>query len=506
MNKTFLAMILMALILHMIACVYSVGFYHPDEHYQIVEFAAYKVGLVQQQDLAWEYFSRSRPWIQPFLMSVVFRMLMSIGVHNVFVSLLVLRIIISLLSIISFILLGLCTLKWIPNKRIRNITLFALLFAFYIPVLHARLSSENFSAFFIITTIGILSLSKPSSLSGNSIKSFLIRFFVGSMLGMAFVVRYQMIFMVIGIFAWLMVVKKIKLRHFLEISSAFIFIFFISIYADHWGYGVWTLSIWNQFKIMFITKNYPSNQSYPWWFYSVMYWREFSGPLGLTLLIFPLLLWCLAPYQILTFATIPFILFHFFIPHKEVRYLFPYIYLAPIMIGVSMWELLKRKCLKFLYQKTIRGILYGLVFVLLIINAGLLVVNMLVPQTDNVFFLQAIHDHVPIGNNIYWESNTNPFTLDGLPLMFFYSSQYFPVQVGSFKGLKTLAVDNKINTPIYYWRATKIETEVANIGEYCTLLVIDPITKYIPQRYANHLIFGWQITLHKPNRLYRCQF
>ena len=46
---------------------FSVTFYFPDEHYQVLEFVSYKLGVTRAGDLPWEYSARIRPWLQPLL-------------------------------------------------------------------------------------------------------------------------------------------------------------------------------------------------------------------------------------------------------------------------------------------------------------------------------------------------------------------------------------------------------------------------------------------------------
>jgi phosphatidylinositol glycan class B len=48
-----------------VAAYFMVGSLHADEHYQILEFANYKRGLVQAKQLPWEFGARLRPAIQP---------------------------------------------------------------------------------------------------------------------------------------------------------------------------------------------------------------------------------------------------------------------------------------------------------------------------------------------------------------------------------------------------------------------------------------------------------
>ena len=56
---------------HAIASYTSYGFHHPDEHFQILEWSNYFVGLVPDPSrLAWEYAAHIRPWFQPLLHAV----------------------------------------------------------------------------------------------------------------------------------------------------------------------------------------------------------------------------------------------------------------------------------------------------------------------------------------------------------------------------------------------------------------------------------------------------
>jgi hypothetical protein len=46
---------LSAMLIYAISAWFSTGFYHGDEHFQIIEFACHKMGSVSQDQLAWEF-------------------------------------------------------------------------------------------------------------------------------------------------------------------------------------------------------------------------------------------------------------------------------------------------------------------------------------------------------------------------------------------------------------------------------------------------------------------
>jgi GPI mannosyltransferase 3 len=504
MKRIYVFFIVLAVILHFVAAVYSVGFYHPDEQYQVVEFAAYKVGLVPQKSLMWEYEARARPWFQPMIVSLLLRLFQSAGIRDIFQNLLLLRLCISLLSLLCSVILGLCVLRWIPPGKIRTVTLFAVFFAFFAPMLHARLSAENFSSGLLITVIGLVTLVKTSVLAGSDGRSHVARIVVGLLLGATFLVRYQMATMIVGIIVWLMLVNRIKIFHVLEIGAVFLCMCYVGLFVDRWGYGEWALSLWQNFHAVFFIQTRPSNEIYPWWYYLQLYWQEFAGPIGVALLVLPMLLWFLEPLHILSLATIPFIVFNFLTPHKEARYLFPFIYLSPVMIGISIWKLSTLHKLQFLKTKQFKTFAAIVCIIIFLVNVVLLAVNTVLPQTENVFLLQEIHNHVPAGSTIYWESVSDPFMFcNAIPLSLYYSSKYYPNKIQSFDELKRIVREH--SDPVYYWNTGDTVTDESFIQKYCTTVAVDSIIRFIPPQ-AEMIIIGPQLKdLRRSNVVYRCQ-
>ncbi len=59
--------LIVSILLHILTSVFSVGYHHGDEHYQLLEFAGLKLGVNCQYDMAWEYDCYMRPGLQPFV-------------------------------------------------------------------------------------------------------------------------------------------------------------------------------------------------------------------------------------------------------------------------------------------------------------------------------------------------------------------------------------------------------------------------------------------------------
>jgi GPI mannosyltransferase 3 len=69
----------------------SSGFYHVDEHFQILEFSGLKMGINKVSDLAWEYNAQIRPALQVFIAYAVFSTSDLLGIGSPFIKTFFLR-------------------------------------------------------------------------------------------------------------------------------------------------------------------------------------------------------------------------------------------------------------------------------------------------------------------------------------------------------------------------------------------------------------------------------
>ena len=69
----------------------STGHHQGDEYFQILEFAAYKLGITEVDGLAWEYGERMRPALQPALVYGVYQLVDGVGTADPFLVALLLR-------------------------------------------------------------------------------------------------------------------------------------------------------------------------------------------------------------------------------------------------------------------------------------------------------------------------------------------------------------------------------------------------------------------------------
>ena len=62
-NSPYKNIFILSLFVYLITAFFSVGYYHPDEHFQLLELCNYKLGNSPASDLAWEFNERIRPGI-----------------------------------------------------------------------------------------------------------------------------------------------------------------------------------------------------------------------------------------------------------------------------------------------------------------------------------------------------------------------------------------------------------------------------------------------------------
>ena len=89
----------LAIGVHIAAAWLNGGFLNADEHYQIIEFAQYKLGYQSASALAWEFQERMRPALQPWLAASIIRSCRAVGVASPFLIAFALRMLSTALNI-----------------------------------------------------------------------------------------------------------------------------------------------------------------------------------------------------------------------------------------------------------------------------------------------------------------------------------------------------------------------------------------------------------------------
>jgi len=312
------SLVILALVV-IVTAWFSETFYFPDEHYQILEFTAFKLGITPASELPWEFGAHIRPWFQPLVYFLIAKPLMMVGVKDMFVIAFVLRLLTGLFSLLALAVFAKALLPAIEDEEekrafVRTLPLFG-----FLPYLFVRTASETFSAAFIALGVA-LAITKPSPSR---------RAFAGLMCGLAFESRYQTGLLGLGLFLWLAAVARERLAGLAAFLLGGAGALVLGAMADHWGYGSWVFPLPRYVDVNLI-QGVAAHQfgREPVFAYFYLLPAQIFFAITLVLMTAMTLMWLRNPRHPLTWATLPFVLAHLAIAHKEARFLFPLAILA----------------------------------------------------------------------------------------------------------------------------------------------------------------------------------
>ena len=326
---------LTALVVYIVAAWFSTGFYHGDEHYQLIEFAAYKMGTVSPEGLAWEFSARVRPALQPFIAFIIIKLLQVFSIGDPYIQAFILRLLTALMALFS-IRYFTRTCSYMVNPRYHKAYLFLSYFLWFLPFVNVRFTSETWSGLMLLNALAVL---LNTNLRGNR------NYIAGVLLGLSFLFRYQNAFLAMGIFLWLFLIEKEKILDLLKLLAAAVVVLLLGILLDFWLYGEFTLSAWNYFYVNLIEDVASGYGTGSWWNYFYSIFRFGFFPIGIPVILAFLILTIKKPRNVFIWTILPFFVIHSIIAHKELRFLFPVINLVPIILLLAYqalkWDIRK---------------------------------------------------------------------------------------------------------------------------------------------------------------------
>ena len=311
---------------HLLAAFFSIGAHQCDEIFQVYEFAGFKLGLNTAAELPWEFHEQMRSGIQPFIVYCITRVLNSVSVQNPFTIATIIRLLQSLFSFLVMLQFIKVIEKEMTLQKSRTwLWAFSLLF-WCLPYFHARFSSENFSStLFVLALVMLLKALKSQP-------SYITLLLAGVIFGIAFESRFQISFMIIGLFLWLLLIRKLQFRFVFIIFFGLVLSLGLGLMADHWLYGKWTLSWWNYIDLNLFKDKASAFGREPFYYYIGEGLLQLIPPFSLVIIWFIAAFWTRFKTHVITWITLPFILLHFFVAHKELRFLFPVLNFLPFMV------------------------------------------------------------------------------------------------------------------------------------------------------------------------------
>jgi hypothetical protein len=416
-------LVAVGLALTLAAATTSDSVFQVDEHFQVVEFAGYKLGVTPAGDLAWEFPARIRPWLQPGAYVLVARALHAVGVESPFAVMRGYRIASGLAAWAAIVALLLAVRHWFPSPRWRRAAYLSLTLPYFVPYLAARISSESLATTFLVLGLAILvapGAAEPGKGGGASPRHLA----AGIALGLSFEFRFQAGVAVAGLVLWVLLHERDRWRKVLLLGAGLLVPIAAGTAADAWGYGAWEIVPWNYLRVNVLEDRASAFGTVPWHGYLWMMLGQWP-PFGLVLMPGLLLFWLRFPRHLLTWATVPFFAVHSLIGHKEIRFLFPILPLATLGLlllwsgpaPARRWE---------------AGLLRGLAVVWFgratwALNLLGLWLLCLMPSTENLGLQRFFHDHAR--EPARWVALTDPRQFHTIPVPFLWPRPVPPVEV-----------------------------------------------------------------------------
>lgn len=429
----FRRVVVASLLLHGLAAFRSEGFYHCDEHYQIVEFVAAKLGLTPVSALTWDHHAHIRPWFQPAVYYPFMRGFFALGIREPLTLMLCLRLLTALLGWSALVAFSRTLPRFFADGVVRRCTLLALHFFHLVPMLSARTSSENFAQIFLLLALAWLvepgrlgpSLYPAPGLTRKSARWVEPAWWLaGLAFGFSFLSRYQAALFVFGAGLWFLVYSRAKLRFLLSTGCGFVVAVALGTLVDRWGYGTWVFAPWNYFRVNLIEGVAAEFGRSPPWGYFTLFNAKLLPPFGVLWLLTLFAALVMLPRHLLTWTLAPFVLAHHVIAHKETRFLFPTLLLALVLAGLLLQRTLEIAARRrFLPTGRLRRVAKTFAVLLFALNLLGLFVHALSPTSPRWTILRRLDALSPDGYTLFTGNGYDAISTCGSNPLFYWGKR-----------------------------------------------------------------------------------
>ena len=431
---------IIAIIVYSLTAFFSVGYFHEDENYQIIEFAGILDGTNEPKDLAWEYKEQIRSAIQPVIVYFIFQVCDFLSISNPYSKTFILRLITALLSLCIIFYFSESCKKTVPPEY-RKLFLILTYFLWFLPFLNVRCSSETWSGIFLLLSTTLIIRNY------NNYSSYTI---LGGLLGLSFLFRYQIAFAVIGLILWLFFIRKEQILKIGIILISFQIVVVFGIFIDSWYYGEWTVTLRNYFIVNLIESKAASFGTSPWYYYFFFIFRYSFFPIGIAILLSFIFVVFRRYKNIIVWIILPFFIGHSLISHKELRFLFPLINFIPILIIMALDIISMNK-----WNYFAGNITKAFLIVIFSINVISLVIVCVKPAgigrvriTENI---REINNKERL--NVIYSPNCNPYSPWGLTTNFYkeFNASFF--NINSYLSKRKKSYDTDTRTVLVFSQA-----------------------------------------------------
>ncbi len=376
----------LAVIIYLVTAFFSLGHLHPDEYYQILEFAAFKLQLNSAHGLTWEFHQQIRPTFMAWVIVGIYKAYAYICAPNPFMVSLISRILAAALSLGSITLFILTFKQELTSPTKQRWFILLSLFSWLAVFNGVRFSSENIGAKLFICGLCLILLPQLKKTCSAYLG-------YGILLGLAFLARFQIGFMLVGLFAWLYLVQNLRPSLWFSLLGGLMLAIGGGCLMDHSFYGLWVFTPWNYFAANILEGKAASFSSDPWYMY-----LSIAGlvPYGALYILAGIYFMCIRRRHVITWIMLPFILGHLMVSHKELRFLTPLLSFMPFIILDSL-QILAEK-----YDYHLGPKLRKLNNIAWYFNCVVLVIIMFIPSAMQIRINQLLYQRYQQATSFYY--------------------------------------------------------------------------------------------------------
>jgi phosphatidylinositol glycan class B len=373
---------LLGLLVQVVAAWFSIGYHHPDEHFQVLEFCNYKLGFSPVTDLPWEYAAQCRPALQPLMAYGLSKLLLAAGLYNPFTVAFVLRLLVGIFTWVVSCRIVLLMLPEFTTDIGKKVWVYCCMLLWFVPYVGVRFSAENIGGLLFFFSLSYL-LPMTDFTARKNVIALLV---TGLLLGLAFFLRLQLAAGYAAFGLWILIYRKWPLSYWLYAATGFVVAIALSVCMDHWLYGEWVFTPYKYFDLNIVQHVAAKYGVYPWYYYFDAFFNLGVPPISIVMMLLFFAGVAIKKQHVFTWIAVAIILEHCFVAHKEMRFLFP-VSLAFIFLACSGFEWLWLR-----YPDKTKMWLVSLK-VLMVVNTAVILAKISTPAHETITYQKAIYDY-----------------------------------------------------------------------------------------------------------------
>ncbi len=311
----------------------SVGFLHPDEHYQVIEYMNVFLGRFDSSILSkLEWDAMMRPWFQPIVFSLPIIALREILGVSPFVEATALRVLSALLGLVWLVPLLKRSLVHFNRAGelsfLRTLLVITFIVPWFVAFLSVRTSSDTMGAHLYL--IGLVLIGLPFELRDQRLKEL---YLFSLLCALSILVRYQMVVWIGVTYLFFLFKSRWPRSHVLGAGLLTLVLAATELFFNKWGRGIWYSSTINHIDLNLFHGVASTFGTLPWWGYFKILFLEGLPPLCLFYFYVFARTQIKGRGQILALTTLVSLVFFSLIGHKEARFLTPTLFMISLMLA-----------------------------------------------------------------------------------------------------------------------------------------------------------------------------